>query len=157
MTRPNTPGPPPVPNELARRRGNPGKKSLPDEETVPTLPQSDEAPAPPAHLGPQGVEVWNEVWGNGLYWVSQKTDYRSVRLLAELHDERWALREVVLTEGDWRQRSQLRSVDKQIIDLLCMLGMTPADRTRLGVAEVRVVDDMEAFRKRAAGKAEQTA
>ena len=41
MTRPNTPGPPPVPNELARRRGNPGRKSLPGEVTVPPLPQAE--------------------------------------------------------------------------------------------------------------------
>ena len=51
--------------------------------------------------------------------------------------------------GDWRERSGLRALDKQITDRLQLLGFTPADRTRLGVAEVRVEDDLEAFRKAA--------
>ena len=141
-------GPPPVPNEVARRRGNPSKKSLPKDGDLVLLPGSKEPPAPPLPLKARGKALWDLAWREAHYWLAP-TDVHALALLCQDIDEREDLRKDVTASGDWRQRSALRALDKQITDKLQLLGFTPADRTRLGVAEVRVEDDLEAFRKAA--------
>lgn len=141
-------GPAPIPNEVKRRRGNPGKKRLPSEGSLTVMPTSRTAPKPPRPLGPLGMDFWERTWDAGYVWMSPSSDIDMLLLACELLDERAALREEVLAEGDWRQRSALRAMDKQLIDIYSLLGFSPTDRTRLGVAEVRVEDDLEAFRRR---------
>ena len=68
-------------------------------------------------------------------------------LVAEQVDERHNLREEVLATGHWRDRAALRSLDHAISVNLAQLGMTPADRARLGVETVRVVSKLEALRR----------
>jgi hypothetical protein len=52
-------------------------------------------------------------------------------------DERDDLRIKVATEGEPRDRRGLRELEKLIINNLSLMGFSPADRTRLGLAEVR--------------------
>ena len=141
-------GPPPVPNEVMRRRGNPSKKSLPKEDNLVLLPGSKQPPKPPFTLGAKGKALWELAWREAHYWLAP-SDAHALALLCQDVDEREDLRKSVMASGDWRERSGLRALDKQITDRLQLLGFTPADRTRLGVAEVRVEDDLEAFRKAA--------
>jgi hypothetical protein len=69
-----------------------------------------------------------------------------VLLLCESADERVALRWRVLRgDGGWRDRVGLRALDQQVSSLLSMLGFTPVDRGRLGVAEVAAVSSVERF------------
>ena len=140
-------GPPPVPNEVARRRGNPSKKTLPKDDNLVLLPGSSQPPKPPFTLGVKGKALWEMAWREAHYWLAQ-SDAHTLALLCQDIDEREDLRKSVMAGGDWRERSALRALDKQITDKLQLLGFTPADRTRLGVAEVRVEDDLEAFRKK---------
>ena len=141
-----TSGPPPVPNEVARKRGNPGKRTLDkNPPTVHPLSSSGEVPVPPSPLGERGIALWGLAWREAKAWLSI-TDQQALLLLCQDIDEREQLRATVMSEGDWRQRSQLRALDKQIVDKLQLLGFTPADRTRLGVGEVKEVDELEAFR-----------
>ena len=77
-----------------------------------------------------------------------------LRALAQTIDalaaQREQLRAVVLGgEGEWRDRVALRSIDDQIKSMLSALGFTPADRTRMGVAEVRAVSKLEQLQARA--------
>ena len=65
-----------------------------------------------------------------------ETDVELLLLTCEQLDERQALRLTVLREGDWRERAALRALDKAVQDGLSILGFTPTDRARLGVAEV---------------------
>lgn len=150
VTRPKRSGPAPLPNEQHRRRGNPGKKALPDEATVHVLPAVPEGviPDPPRPLRTDGLALWERAWKAGRTWMSDQSDVDVLLLLCESLDERTALRELVLDEGDWRQRSALRALDKQIIDKLQLLGFTPSDRARLGVAEVKKDDEMGKYRRR---------
>jgi hypothetical protein len=62
-------------------------------------------------------------------------------------DERWNLRVKVMQGDDPRQRRGLRELDRQIVSNLSLLGFTPSDRSRLGVAEVKAVSKLEALRK----------
>jgi hypothetical protein len=155
VTRPRRNGPAPLPTEQHRRRGNPGKKALPEEATVTALPAvpAGVIPTPPRPLGTDGAALWERAWKAGRTWMSDQSDVDVLLLLCESLDERSALRAVVLEEGGWRERSALRALDKQIIDKLQLLGFTPSDRARLGVAEVKADDDLEAYRKRQTGSA----
>jgi hypothetical protein len=65
-------------------------------------------------------------------------------------DERIALRVAVLRGSDWRDRVALRSIEHDLRTMLSALGMTPVDRTRMGVAEVRGLSKLEALQARAA-------
>jgi len=64
------------------------------------------------------------------------------------------LRLSVLREGDWRERAGLRALDKEIAANLAMLGFSPVDRTRLGVAEVKARSALEEVRRRRAERNE---
>lgn len=137
---------PPKPIERKRALGNPGKRRLPDRNTVTLLPGAEEPPEPPRPLGHIGRQVWDRVWEHGRTWVSAGTDLDLVLLLCESMDERAILRVRVLREGEWRDRVALRHLDHQIAMMLGQLAFTPTDRSRLGVAEVTRVSKLEALR-----------
>ena len=71
-------------------------------------------------------------------------------MTCELIDERWNLRVRVMQSNDWRERKALRDLDERVIRNLSLLGFTPADRSRLGVAEVKAISKMEALKRRQA-------
>jgi hypothetical protein len=71
-------------------------------------------------------------------------------MLCEQIDERQILRLRVMRDGDWRERNGLRQLDAQIVSGLSMLGFTPTDRTRLGLAEVKFENKLDDYRKRKA-------
>lgn len=129
---------PPKPNEVKRKLGNPGKRALPDKSKIIALPMAIEAPTPPRPLGPEGLKLWNRIWDQARTWISPDTDLEMVTLLCESMDERSQLRlQVLRGTGDWRDRVALRSLDGQLQTMLSLLGMSPTDRSKLGVAEVK--------------------
>jgi hypothetical protein len=64
-------------------------------------------------------------------------------MTCEMVDERWNLRIQVMQTDDPRMRRGLRELDRQIVSNLSLLGFTPADRSRLGVAEVKARSKLE--------------
>ena len=145
---PAQPGRPPKPTERKRRAGNPGKRSLPTPATLTPLPAPAEVPDPPRPLGDPGRGLWDRAWEQGRAWLAE-SDVEILLLTCEQMDERQRLRVSVLRDGDWRERAGLRSLDKQIQDGLSMMGFTPSDRSRLGLAEVTAVSKLEELRGRA--------
>jgi hypothetical protein len=141
---------PPRPTEVKRKLGNPGKRAMPALSTVAALPAAQGTPTPLRPLLTEGQRLWERVWADGGVWLSPATDIELVQLLAETMDEREGLRAFVMTgQAEWRDRVALRSVDDQIKSMLSALGFTPADRTRMGVAEVRAVSKLEQLQARA--------
>ena len=141
---------PPRPTEVKRKLGNPGKRALPALAAVAALPAADGVPTPLRPLLSEGARLWSRVWSEGAVWLSPATDIELVQMLAETMDEREGLRAYVMSgEGEWRDRVALRSLDDQIKSMLSSLGFTPADRTRMGVAEVRAVSKLEQLQARA--------
>lgn len=134
---------PPKPNELKRRLGNPGKRSLPDLKSIVTLPMANETPTPPRPLGVEGLKLWNRIWDSGKTWISPDTDIELVTILCESMDERTQLRLAVLRGTDWRDRVALRSLEGQLVSILSTLGLNPTQRGRLGVAEVKARGALE--------------
>ena len=136
-------GRPPTPVEIKRKTGNPGKRKLPDPMEVELLPQASEIPEPPRPLLKPGRRLWDEVWGAGIQWISPTTDMEILLMTCELVDERWNLRIKVMSSEDMGMARRLDSVSNQIVRNLSLLGFTPSDRTRLGVAEVKKASKIE--------------
>jgi hypothetical protein len=136
-------GRPPKPVEQKRLTGNPGKRKLPNEGEIVLLPAALEAPEPSRPLMKYGREVWDTVWKVGVNWISPNTDVELLLMTCEMVDERWNLRVKVMQTDDAKLRRGLRELDRIIIGNLSLLGFTPADRTRLGWAEVKTQSKLE--------------
>lgn len=148
-------GRPPKPVEQKRALGNPGKRALPDQNAVQLIPRVDSTPEPRRPLLKYGRELWDEIWSNGVNWISASSDIELLLMTCEMVDERWNLRVKVMQDGEPRDRRALRALDTQILNALSMLGFTPADRTRLGVAEVVAksrVEELKMMRARLRGE-----
>ena len=145
-------GRPPKPVEIKRLSGNPGKRKLPDEGSVVLLPQAQEVPEPTRPLMRYGREVWDNVWNIGVSWISPNTDVELLLMTCEMIDERWNLRVKVMQTNDAKMRRGLRELDRIIIGNLSLLGFTPADRSRLGWAEVKTQSVLEEFMARKAAR-----
>jgi hypothetical protein len=144
-------GRPPKPIEQKRLAGNPGKRPLPNG-TLALLPSTFEIIEPHRPLGTPGKELWEKVWNLGNTWVSPNSDAEILLITCELLDERWNLRISVMRDGRPEDRKALRDLDRQLIQNLSLLGFSPTDRSRLGVAEVKARSKLEELKQRAESK-----
>lgn len=136
-------GRPAKPIEQKRKTGNPGKRALPKESSLVVLPMTTSIPEPHRPLLKYGKEFWDRVWGLGTSWISAQSDIELVLITCELIDERWNLRIKVMQNDDTKQRRALRELDRAIVSNLSLLGFSPSDRSRLGVAEVKARSKLE--------------
>jgi P27 family predicted phage terminase small subunit len=145
-----TAGRPPVPAERKRRLGNPGKRTLPAPETV--VDVSPVAVAPPAHLGEAGAALWRHVTSAAV-WLAE-TDRPTLALLCEKVDRREDFRErldrdepVLYTDKGYAYANplvgMLSTIETEIAKLFGAIGLTPTDRTRMGLAEVKAKNAFE--------------
>ena len=141
-------GRPSKPVEVKRKLGNPGQRPLPKQSEIQMLDPISSVPEPARPLLKYGREFWDKVWGHGLQWISPNTDAELLLMTCELIDERWNLRVRVMQSNDWRERRGLRELDARIVSNLSLLGFTPADRSKLGVAEVKAISKMEQLKRR---------
>lgn len=121
--------------------GNPGKRPLPSNAMA--LPMAMQTPEPHRPLLKYGQELWDKVWDAGVNWISPNTDIELLMMTCEMVDERWNLRVKVMQTDDARLRRGLRELDRLIVSNLSLLGFTPADRSKLGVAEVKAQTKLE--------------
>ena len=139
-------GRPPKPIEQKRLLGNPGRRPLPKPSEVIVLPAVTTTPEPPRPLGTYGTELWNRIWSMGMTWVSPISDIDLFMMICEMIDERVSLRVQVLRDNRPEDRRALRQLDSQIMHGLSLLGFTPTDRSRLGIAEVKRQSKLEELR-----------
>jgi hypothetical protein len=132
-----TAGRPSKPIEQKRLLGNPGKRPLPDESTITMIPAATVKPDAPRPLLKYGQDLWDRIWDAGTNWISPNTDLELLTMTCEMVDERWNLRIKVMQTDDPRMRRGLRELDRQIVSNLSLMGFTPSDRSRLGLAEVK--------------------
>jgi len=142
-------GRPVTPIELKRLRGTLRADRLPANAPLERLCEPLQAPIEPLGLSEQGLSFWRAVWGCN--WISQKSDYFLVLMTAEAITEREALRDFVAREPEnSKARSGLRELERQIVSQLALLGFTPSDRARLGIAEVKKESKLEELLRRKA-------
>lgn len=152
--RPN--GRPSKPVEAQRALGNPGHRSIPAAPVPGAGLDSDgSVPAMPA-LGLAGSALWSHVWQAGRQWLAPEADRTIVTLLCQAQDEVEAMR-LALYSGEVERTyvstngtivshpyiAQIKDLRVQMTSWLSALGFSPADRARLGLAEVRVRDELD--------------
>ena len=161
------PGPPPQPNELKRRRGNPGKRPLPASDITAIAPVTVIEIANPSAPS-SGDDLTRALLEAGAAsWVGQTDRLALLAMLRDGWDERAYLRSFIAENGrsyesfskvsgvqyhDRPEVRQLAALEKQITTWLSLLGLTPADRSRLGVAEVKAQSRLEALAEKRAAR-----
>ena len=157
-------GRPPKPIEVHRRNGNPSKKNLPAvpvPEFALAVVNDGELPEPPKTLSEFGRAYWLMFWDAGRRHLSEKHDAALIERLCLAFDqvariEQWLGTDVtrwfyetangqLVTHPLIKQKSELNA---QITAWLSLLGFTPSDRARLGLAEIRVANELDQFRQR---------
>ena len=144
------PGPAPKPNELKRIQGNPGHQKLPNIASVTALPQV-KADAP-IHLTEPTKEIWQMIRDRA-NWIAN-TDEPSLVLLCEKIDRRAELIAklsasdyILYTDKGYAYANplvgMLSTIENEITKLFSLLGLTPADRSKLGVAEVQKMSALD--------------
>lgn len=134
-------GRPSKPLEQKRLLGNPGKRAMPSNTIA--IPMSETTPEPHRPLLKYGKELWDKVWLTGATWISPNTDTELLLMTCEMIDERWNLRVKVMQTDDSKMRRGLRELDRQIVSNLSLMGFSPSDRSRLGVAEVKAKSKLQ--------------
>jgi hypothetical protein len=102
-----------------------------------------------------GRALWDRTWRVSAAWISSETDVELLQITCELLDERTLRRAEVmamLAEGIYckDQSAALRAVEAAFVSHLSLLGLTPTDRARLGVAEVMTQSTLDKLRERQA-------
>lgn len=130
------------PAEEKRRIGSRNYK--PADELI-MLEKVSAMPVPLRRLGDSGLALWNRTWQMGQVWLSANTDIELLQMTCEQLDERDLLLEYVFenTDNCRFERSALRELDKSIRTNLSLMGFTPTDRMKLGVAEVKRMSIIE--------------
>ena len=140
---------PPVPVEKKRMLGNPGKRAMPGEDAI-VLQQG--TAEPPEDLGDAGLRLWNRVFGEGEIWISSRLDVDLLERTCRALDRLVVLDE--LFEQDPSERKTVMSInetEKLLASNLGLLGFTPSDRARLGLAEIKRQSKLEEMMSRAEG------
>jgi len=149
-------GRPTKPVELKRMLGNPGKRPL--RTPITALAPIVTLPHPIAEL--TGTAFVQQLLDAGASaWISTTDQLGVLTLLGDAWDERRTLRAAAMVVPDgmdpktlraWGEstRKELRDLEKQITAWLSLLGLTPTDRSRLGVAEVKARTKLEELRER---------
>ncbi len=148
-------GRPRTPTERKRLTGNPGKRALPDKTNVVALPPvEDDAPQ---QLGPAGRAVW-ELVTEQCKWLAE-SDRPTLVMLCEKFDRRQdfmvrleSTDPVLFTDKGYAYANplvgMLSTLETELARLLGALGLTPSDRARLGVAEVKRQTNLEKLLQR---------
>jgi P27 family predicted phage terminase small subunit len=119
-------------------------------------PVADDAPV---QLGPAGKAVW-ELVTDQCKWLAE-SDRPTLVMLCEKFDRRQDFMArlessdpVLFTDKGYAYANplvgMLSTLEQELTKLLSVLGLTPTDRARLGVAEVKKETALEALLKRRA-------
>jgi hypothetical protein len=145
---------PAKPIELKRKLGNPGKRAMPGEGELMTIEGGFREPLRP--LGSAGQQLWDEIYQVGGMWISPQSDTQLLQMVCELLDRREILREEFLADPTERKvNMSLLETEKLIQTSLSLLGFTPSDRSRLGLAQVKAKSKLEELMDRRANRVEE--
>jgi len=152
------------PVEKKRLRGARVRNHLPavpvPEFALATVELTD-LPKPPDTLDSYGAAYWSMFWNAGRRHLSEAHDSALVERLCLAFEqlariEQWLGTDVtrwfyetangqLVTHPLIKQKSELNA---QVTAWLSLLGFTPSDRARLGLAEIRVANELDQFRRR---------
>jgi hypothetical protein len=79
----------------------------------------------------------------GATWISPEADAEILLMTCEMVDERWNLRIKAMNNDDMSMGRRVDRLTGLITQNLSLLGFTPTDRSKLGVARVKVESKLE--------------
>lgn len=160
-------GRPPVPLERQRdsMRGDglrPGGHRPTKELAVPSQNRRVQVvppPAPPASLKERGTTEWEKIWVAGRAWLHPAEDYHWVEQISHAYDDIAAFREEIentglIVKGYAGQMTanpllrEIRDAENVIRKCLSVLGFSPTDRARLGLAELKVQSGLQGLQEK---------
>ena len=138
------------PTELKRALGNPGKRKLPDKSKVIMLSQISSEP--PTHLNKMQKAKWIEL-RKAAPWIAVTDEPLLTSLIEKMTRQKQLSEElkkskfVLYTDKGYAYANplfgMLSTIEMEIFKLLCQLGLTPVDRSKMGVAEVKARTKLE--------------
>ena len=144
---------------VERTRAVKGANNLP-EAPLPGQGLSAGIPTPPS-LEEDGLILWYHVWTAGKTWLATESDQTIITLLCQAQDEHESIRRQIASGEIERfyttangqmvthpMVTQLATLRTQMTAWLAAIGFSPADRSRLGLAEVRVRDELDELQRR---------
>jgi len=104
-------------------------------------------PAKPRGIGTRGRKEWQKIWEAG-HWLHDDQDYAWVEQIVRAYDDIDTFRAVVAEDGLVVKGSlgqpvahplvaEIRKCEMTIRQCLSVLGFSPTDRARLGLAEAK--------------------
>ena len=148
-------GPRPMPLERQKKLGNPHHKTKGTTMTITT--ETKLTTEPPKGLQEEGQRLWKTLVTFAT-WISP-SDAFTLEMLATYADKRKQLAQELLEEGEVLtgvnggkylnpKTNLLLSLDEKTIKLFSMLGLTPTDRTKLGITiESQEIDPITQIRQ----------
>lgn len=105
-------------------------------------------PPPPDGLGKRGLAEWDNIWTAGRVWLHPAEDYHWIEMISRAYDDIAAFRAEIegtslIVKGYAGQMTanpllrEIRDAEKVIQKCLSMIGFSPTDRARLGLAEIK--------------------
>lgn len=143
---------------LARGDGRTvGGRKIPEPATV-VYVGSDVIPVMPLDLADRGRAEWHKIWDSGT-WLHPNQDYAWVEQVARSYDDIDLFRKRVKHDGLIQKGSMgqvishplladIRKCEDTIRKCLSVLGFSPTDRARLGLAEVKKQQGLADLRNR---------
>jgi hypothetical protein len=139
---------PPKPIEQKRLLGNPGKRAIPS--ALPLVEGGYVEPQRPLEFA--GMQLWQAAMTTGGNWIARNSDTQLLLMVCEQMDRRTNLISKIEETQEWRLYRALHDLEKMVSANLSMLGFTPADRTRLGLAEVKAMSKLDQLMERKANR-----
>jgi hypothetical protein len=141
---------PAKPAELKRVLGNPGKRALPPARAY--VEGGYVEPMRPLEFA--GKQLWDAAMTTGEQWIARNSDTQLLLITCEQMDRRTQLIDSIAETQEWRLYRALHDLEKMIAGNLGVLGFTPSDRTRLGIAEVKRVSKIDELMAKKAARGE---
>lgn len=138
-----------------------GTVALPDASGIAPSSVLPALPALPDGLGQRGEVEWYKIWETGQSWLHPQEDFRWVEMIARAYDDNDAFRKKVKSDGlvckgyagqDVAHPliAEIRKNDALIMKCLSVLGFSPSDRARLGIAHVKLKTGLQNLQNEAA-------
>jgi len=131
---------PPKPIEQKRALGNPGKRAMPQPKEFVEGGYIE----PMRNLQEAGNQLWEAAMKTGEQWIARNSDTQLLLLTCEQMDRRSVLNQ--LWRGNPTDKNllmRLAEIEKSIASNLSLLGFTPTDRSRLGLAEIKAKSKLQ--------------
>jgi P27 family predicted phage terminase small subunit len=150
------PKPEPIERKLLKAKGSgrtPGNREIAIRQTYVTGRQRTDKPPTPRGLAAVGRREWHKIWDAGS-WLKAAQDYHWVEQIARAYDEIETYRARVESDGLVQTGSmgqpvahpliaEIRRCEATIRTCLSILGFSPTDRARLGLAEIKARSALE--------------